>query len=602
MCFRPPTRPPTRASKTGPRFRLEALEDRSLMSVTPFDMFPGNPIPIAAPQSFSASSKANVPAAISNFQSAIGGVDNGNVAAPQATGSRDINWDAVKLDGTDFGGGANTTVISPGNTVGIPKNRFQTRGVVFDTVYAVSGDGFASVNPAATGLFPAFSPKNTFAMFNDNTIDFTFAAPSATGSAPAPAASRGFGAVFLNVEEAGTTSIEYFAGARSLGKFFVPAGGRGDTEFLGELFQSPIVTKVTIILGTDTLFNFDGTTFQAVGTDDTDADHNLAVTDDFFYGEPTPLANLGAVLDGSQGTNAAAAAVSATVGASFNGVVGTFSSANPAATAKDFFATVNWGDGHFNNGVVKANAQGGFDVVGTNTFASAGLFPIAVTAVDFGGSEVAVFNTAQVNKVTSQVTLASSTANGITGQSITFTAAVSTAPGATTPTGTVTFLDGATALGTSAVDASGVARLVTTLAPGSDSITAIYNGDGGSATSKASALTQAVSPDVTSLLALEFGAKKRRRGGFVQSVTIHNFGSNAISGPLVLVLGGLGHKVRLVNASGATQRISPPGSPFLSAGAGGLGSGASVSVELIFAIKRGKLNFSTRVFSGLSQP
>ena len=49
----------------------------------------------------------------------------------------------------------------------------------------MSGDGFAIVNLAAKSLFPAFRPKNTFAMFNDNTIDFSFVAPSATGTAPA---------------------------------------------------------------------------------------------------------------------------------------------------------------------------------------------------------------------------------------------------------------------------------------------------------------------------------------------------------------------------------------------------------------------------------
>ena len=59
--------------------------------------------------------------------------------------------DGVKLDGTDFGGGPNTTVISQGNTVGIPLDRFQSRGVYFGAVYAVSGDGFTTVNPSAAG-------------------------------------------------------------------------------------------------------------------------------------------------------------------------------------------------------------------------------------------------------------------------------------------------------------------------------------------------------------------------------------------------------------------------------------------------------------------
>src|SRR5207302_1128405 len=150
----------------------------------------------------------------------IGGPDNGNVASPQTTGFRTINWDGVKLDGTDFNG--NTTVITPGETVGIPINRFQTRGVQFAEVYAVSGDGFVDVNPGVANQFPAFSPANTFAMFNDNQIELSFVNPSAANTTPTPAAVRGFGAIFLDVETPNTTSIEYFSGSTSLGKFFVP--------------------------------------------------------------------------------------------------------------------------------------------------------------------------------------------------------------------------------------------------------------------------------------------------------------------------------------------------------------------------------------------
>src|SRR5207248_3725023 len=145
---------------------------------------------------------------------------NGANPPPQSSGFRAINWDGVKLDGTDFGG--STTVISQGKTVGIPTNRFQERGVKFGEVYAVSGDGFQSVNPNVTAaLFPAFSPNNIFAMFNDNGIGLSFVLPSAHTGTPVAAATTGFGAIFRNVEIAGSTSIEYFSGDRSLGKFFV---------------------------------------------------------------------------------------------------------------------------------------------------------------------------------------------------------------------------------------------------------------------------------------------------------------------------------------------------------------------------------------------
>lgn len=596
-------RRPTRKSKTTRGLRIEPLEGRSLLSLTPFDLFAGNPIVAGNPVQFAGSGKANSDTAIANFKAATGGVNNGGGTANPATGFRAITWDGVAVDGKDSGGPPNTTVISLGNTVGIPNDRFQNLGISFEEVYAVSSDGFATVNPNAAGLFPAFSPKNTFAMFNDNTIGFSFTTPTARGSLPAPAASRGFGAVFLNVTEANTTSIEYFAGSHSLGKFFVPVGGKAEPEFLGELFNAPIVTKVEIVLGDESLFSFDGTNFTAGGADGNGK--NLVVTDDFFFAETVPLANAEPVFAGAQGTSAAAATVVTNVGTAFTGTVATFSSANQAATAKDFFAVINWGDGHQTNGSIVANGQGGFDVVGTNTYATAGLFPVAVKAFDFGGSEVTVVNTAKIDKFATQVTLTTS-GNAFAGQPITLTATVTTANNGPKPTGTVTFFDGTTAVGTAAVDANGVAKLTTTLAVGNHNLTATFNGDGSTATSTSAAVTQVVSPDVTSLVSIVLGKVKIKGKRVIRTVTIKNLGGSAISGPLHLVLRNLTAGARLVNASGTTQTITPVGSPFVTLNlakmGGQLGAGSSLSLDLTFTSKKKFVSFASALIAGLNQP
>ena len=257
----------------------------------PASLFPGNPVDIGMPVVTTGVGKADVTTALANFQAAIGGVSNNGKASPQTGGFRTINWDGVKVDGTDSGGPPNTTVIHTGDVVGIPLNRFQGQGVSFEEVYAVSNNGFATVNTNAAGLFPAFSTPNTFAMFNDNTIDMSFVLPSTVTSTPVPAAIRGFGAVFINAQIADSSSIEYFSGDRSLGKFSVPVSPTaGDPEFLGVLFSSPLVTRVQLILGTETLFTFNGQT--TTGTTVNDATHNLVVTDDFDYAEPVPLPNL----------------------------------------------------------------------------------------------------------------------------------------------------------------------------------------------------------------------------------------------------------------------------------------------------------------------
>ena len=77
---------------------------------------------------------------------------------------------------------------------------------------------------------------------------------------------------------------------------------------------------------------------------------------------------------------------------------------------------------------------------------------------------------------------------------MTFTATVApVSPGAGTPTGTVTFKDGTTVLGTGTLDASGRATFTTSsLGVGNHSITAVYGGNTNYKASTSAALTQTV--------------------------------------------------------------------------------------------------------------
>jgi hypothetical protein len=84
-----------------------------------------------------------------------------------------------------------------------------------------------------------------------------------------------------------------------------------------------------------------------------------------------------------------------------------------------------------------------------------------------------------VNAAATTVALRSSVNPAVTGQAVTFTATVAAvAPGAGTPTGTVTFKDGATFLGTVAVGTGGAATFTTSFAAaGGHTITAVYSGN-----------------------------------------------------------------------------------------------------------------------------
>lgn len=93
---------------------------------------------------------------------------------------------------------------------------------------------------------------------------------------------------------------------------------------------------------------------------------------------------------------------------------------------------------------------------------------------------------------------------------------------------------------------------------------------------------------------------------FVQSVTIRNGGTAAISGPFYLVLDNVPNGVTVVNRNGSTVNAAPLGSPFLRLNVGSegvLSPGESASVRLEFVISQSAApNFTARVLAGAGTP
>jgi Bacterial Ig-like domain (group 3)/Autotransporter beta-domain len=128
-----------------------------------------------------------------------------------------------------------------------------------------------------------------------------------------------------------------------------------------------------------------------------------------------------------------------------------------------------------------------------------------------------------VNQSSTTVTLASSLNPSEFGQAVTFTATVSDSGG--TPTGTVTFKDGATVLGTTALNGSALATFTTSsLTVGTHPITATYNGDGSFAASTSAVLVQSVAVPADSL--------KLRAMQIIGSKLVAQSSGNAISGAI----------------------------------------------------------------------
>jgi hypothetical protein len=198
-----------------------------------------------------------------------------------------------------------------------------------------------------------------------------------------------------------------------------------------------------------------------------------------------------------------------TVALSGTGVLATSStivtsSANPAAPGQSvtFTATITSGTSGTITGTVAfldgtiqlgtGSLSTGKALFSTSTLASGSH---SITASYGGDSNFAASTStalAQVVLKSSATALASSLNPSVGGQSVTFTATVTSTAGGT-PTGTVAFLDGTSSLGTGTLNGSGVATSSTpALGPGSHSITVSYGGDANFAASTSSAVNQTV--------------------------------------------------------------------------------------------------------------
>jgi hypothetical protein len=230
------------------------------------------------------------------FRAAVGG---GTVAG--ANGSfggvrREINWDGVpdvradpNLLPADF-----FNVNSP-------------RGVVFST----PGTGFLVSSNAGTAApvlfgfpndFQAFSAQRLFTAVNSNITDVSFFVPGTTTAATTSA----FGVIFVDVEVAGLTRVEFFNENNSLifTRNALVAGNQG-LSFLGGVANAgERIGRVRITSGLNTIVSN-----GVLGNTNDD----VVVMDDFLYAEPlalvTPVPEPGTLAMAATGLIAAMAGV-----------------------------------------------------------------------------------------------------------------------------------------------------------------------------------------------------------------------------------------------------------------------------------------------------
>ena len=222
-------------------------------------------------------SGANVAAitdTVNDFRAALGNPNNGNSPGPLFSGRREINWD---------GGGP---PVIDGTAPATPFTVFQnTRGATFTTpgtglTQAAATGGALSldlINAQYAALFAPFSPNRLFAPIGSNITDGVFSIPGTGGTTPAGVS--GFGAVFSDVDLAGT-SITFLTTAGGIGPLPVQTfSGNQTFSFLGILLGQGegLITGVRIVTGTTALGPSESPTVDVV------------VMDDFLYGEPQAI-------------------------------------------------------------------------------------------------------------------------------------------------------------------------------------------------------------------------------------------------------------------------------------------------------------------------
>jgi len=227
---------------------------------------------------------------IDEFRTALGDPNNANNPGPLSNGRREINWDG--------GGGVDATTdpVTPFNVfLNTRGGQFTTSGVGLSQAPPSGGpqNGLVGLfnNPTYATAFRAFSPLRLFTPVGSNITEGLFFVPGFNGSFPATV--RGFGAVFVDVDEpngigprerrgnphGASTLVEYFGqDGRLIFSSFVPASpGNGNFSFFGIVFENAEIARVRITTGN-----------AAAGPNDDD-ENDIVMMDDFIYGEPQPL-------------------------------------------------------------------------------------------------------------------------------------------------------------------------------------------------------------------------------------------------------------------------------------------------------------------------
>lgn len=237
---------------------------------------PGTPQQNPPTQLKAAGDSAAIIGTINQFRKLLG--DSLNVVPNKTSGRREVNWDGVPANFTNN----NSFPLDFFNLTDPAGANGRKRGLVYlDTgsPLRLDSSSFKDLDPSYATQFVAFSQKKALVSSNSTTSEIVFKVAGTNTAAFV----NGFGIVFSDVDDANSTTLEFFDGVKSLGVFKAPVrNGAGSFSFLGVHFAAEKVTRIKITAGNGVL---------AAGTKDVSngGTKDLVVYDDFFYDEPKQL-------------------------------------------------------------------------------------------------------------------------------------------------------------------------------------------------------------------------------------------------------------------------------------------------------------------------
>lgn len=226
----------------------------------------------------------DIASVVADFQAALGDPNNGNAFGPNAAGRREINWDAGIVP-FDMPGNFFNKTVTRGAELGTEvASEFRVSNPDPDDPGAPDNE-FDSINPTYADQFTTFSAPRLFTPFDSNVTEINFFIPGTD----VPSTVNGFGAVFTDVDLGDSSKIEYFdVDGNLLLSEYVDPDPQG-LSFLGATFEDANLASVQITSGNTT-----------IGPDDDPSNGvDIAVLDDFLYGEPQAIETI----DGDDNAN-----------------------------------------------------------------------------------------------------------------------------------------------------------------------------------------------------------------------------------------------------------------------------------------------------------